>query len=84
VDNPLSKKSAASIEECVRDIRDTITQLKVSNDQAQMDIVLQILEQDGIDEESDFHAHAPILCKNPLDQRAFTSMKTPGGQARWI
>jgi hypothetical protein len=71
--------SHASIEECVRDIQDTVTQLKVSNDQAQMDVVLKILAEDGIDEESDLHAHALILCKNPLDQRAFTSMKTVGG-----
>jgi hypothetical protein len=78
------EKIAASIEECVREIRDTVAQLEVSNDEAQMDVVFQILEQDGIGEETDLHAHAVILCKNPLDRRAFSLYKTPAGRADWI
>jgi hypothetical protein len=67
VDSRPSKKIAESLEDCVRDISDTVRALKqapprVILEQEQMDSVLQILEEGGIHEGSDVHCDALILC----------------------
>ena len=72
------KRSAHSIEECVRDISETIKSLQHTCVPAteQMTCAMETLQEDGILETSPEYAKALILCKNPLDQTVFMNMKS--------
>jgi len=88
VDSPQKKKSA-SLEDCVRDISDTVKEMAsgdqhLSQEEVEMDQVRQILEQDGFPEGTEEFLKATYLCKKKLNRRTFLTMKTPDGRLSWI
>jgi len=67
VDSPQKKKSA-SLEDCVRDISDTVKEMasggqQLSREEKEMDQVRQILEQDGFPEGTEEFLKATYLLK---------------------
>ena len=88
VDSPQKKKSA-SLEDCVRDISDTVKEMAsgdqhLSREEVEMDQVRQILEQDGFPEGTEEFLRATYLCRKKLNRRTFLTMKTRDGRVSWI
>nr|TKV99325.1 hypothetical protein SEVIR_8G035500v2 [Setaria viridis] len=86
VDSPPKKKSG-SLEDYVRELSETVatrSQKRLSREQEDLDLAMRILEEDGIDEGSDLYCMAIYLCKNVVNRRAFTKMKTREGCLHWI
>jgi hypothetical protein len=85
VESPMKKKTP-SIEECVRDISESVKSLQQICVSAtdEMFRVIQLLEEDGIQDTSPEYARATILCKNPLDRLVFLNTKTKEGRLNWI
>jgi len=88
VDSPQKKKSA-SLEDCVRDILDTVKEMAsgdqhLSLEEVEMDQVRQILEQDGFPEGTEEFLRATYLCRKKLNRRTFLTMKTREGRLTWI
>jgi len=88
VDSPQKKKSA-SLEDCVRDISDTVKEMasggqQLSREEKEMDQVRQILEQDGFPEGTEEFLRATYLCRKKLNRRTFLTMKTREGRLTWI
>jgi hypothetical protein len=47
--------------------------------QQEIDQVVRILKQDGLEEDSDLYCMANMLCKNDINWRFFLSMQTKEG-----
>jgi hypothetical protein len=52
--------------------------------QQEIDQVVRILKQDGLEEDSDLYCMANMLCKNDINWRFFLSMQTKEGCLHWI
>jgi hypothetical protein len=55
-----------------------------SRGQEEADEVMQLLKQDGLEEDSDLYCMTTILCKNEIDRRFFLNMNTKEGRLHWI
>ena len=82
VDSPRKKQSTSSLDDCMREIKETVVAMRegkkeTSQDQDKLHHVIRILEEDGIHEGTTLYCKAIHLCKNKLNRMAFLSMKTP-------
>uniref|UniRef100_K3YD37 Myb/SANT-like domain-containing protein n=1 Tax=Setaria italica TaxID=4555 RepID=K3YD37_SETIT len=73
VDSP-PKKNSGSLEDYKQ----------LSREEEELDLAMRILEEDDIEEGSDLYCMAIFLCKNAMNRRAFTTMKTKEGRLHWI
>ena len=88
VNSPRSKKSA-SIDECLNDLTDIIKDHKLqkahmSKQEEEMDKVVKIIKEDGVEETDDVYTQALIICKDTLDRRNFLSMETKEGRLKFL
>ena len=90
VNSPRSKKSA-SIDECMclNDITDLIKDHKLqkahkNKQEEEMDKVVNIMKEDGVEETDDVYTQALIICKDTLDYRNFLSMETKEGRLKFL
>lgn len=89
VDGPPKKKKSANLDDYVRDISETVVawssrDRRLSREQEELDLVVQILEQDGIYKGSDLYRKALYVCKDPINRWVFIKMKTREGRLHWI
>ena len=88
VDGSPKKKKSANLDDYVRDISETVVawssrDRRLSREQEELDLVVQILEQDGIYEGSDLYRKALYVCKDPINRYVFTKMKTRKIEFNW-
>lgn len=88
VNSPRSKKSA-SIDECLNDITGLIKDHKIqkartNKQEDEMEKVVKILKDDGVEGTDDVYIQALIICKDILDRRNFLSMKTKEGRLKFL
>ena len=56
----------------------------MSHGQQEVDEVVQLLKQDGLEENSDLYYMETTLCKNEINRRFFLNMNTKEGCLHWI
>jgi hypothetical protein len=56
----------------------------LSREQEEVDLVRQILDQDGIEQVIDLYCMATNLCKNAVNRCIFTTMRTKEARMHWI
>jgi hypothetical protein len=59
-------------------------QRTMTRGQQEVDEVVQLLKQDGLEENPDLYCMATILCKNEINRRFFLNMNTKEGRLHWI
>jgi hypothetical protein len=56
----------------------------LSRGQEEVDEVVRLLKEDGLEEDSDLYCMANILCKNDINRRFFLHLKSKVGRLLWI
>jgi hypothetical protein len=56
----------------------------LSRGQEEVDEVVRLLKEDGLEEDSDLYCMANILCKNDINRRFFLHLKSKAGRLLWI
>jgi hypothetical protein len=85
VDSPPKKKM--SLEDHIANISESIcirNRRTLSHGQEEVDEVVRLLKQDGLEEDSDLYCMANILCKSDIDRRFFLHLNTKEGCLHWI
>ena len=87
--NSSRSKKSASIDECLNDITDLIKDHKIqkarkNKQEEEMDKVVKIMKDDGVEEIDDVYTQALIICKDTLDRRNFLSMETKEGRLKFL
>jgi hypothetical protein len=85
MDSPPKKKM--SLEDHITNISKSISirnQRTLSHGQQEVDEVVQLSKQDGLEENSDLYYMETILCKNEINRRFFLNMNTKEGRFHWI
>jgi hypothetical protein len=85
VDSPPKKKM--SLEDHIANIFESIcirNRRTLSRAQEEVDEVVRVLKQDGLEEDFDLYSMANILCKNDIDRRFFLHLNTKEGRLHWI
>jgi hypothetical protein len=80
-------KKKMSLEEHIANISESIcirNQRTLSRGQEEVNEVVRVLKQDGLEEDSDLYCMANILCKNNIDRRFFLNLNTKEGRLHWI
>ena len=88
INSPCSKKSV-SIDECPNYITDLIKDHKIqkartNKQEEEMDKVVKIMKEDGVEETNDVYTQALIICKDTLDHRNFISMETKEDRLKFL
>jgi hypothetical protein len=85
VENTAKKKM--SLEEHITNISESIcttNQRTLCRGKEEVDEVVRVLKQDGLEEDSNLYCMANILCKNDIDRRFFLHLNTKEGRLHWI
>jgi len=87
--NSLCSKKSASIDECLNNITDLIKDHKIqkartNKQEEEMDKVVKIMKDDGVEEIDDVYTQALIICKDTLDRRNFLSMETKEERLKFL
>ena len=87
--NSSRSKKSASIDECLNDITDLIKDHKIqkarkNKQEEEMDKVVKIMKEDGLEESDVVYAKALIICTNTLHRRNFLSMETKQGRINFV
>ena len=85
MDSPPKKKM--SLEDHIANISESIcirNRRTLSRGQEEVDEVVRLLKEDGLEEDSDLYCMANILCKNDIDRRFFLHLNTKEGHLHWI
>jgi hypothetical protein len=85
VDSPPKKKM--SLEDHIANISESISirnRRTLSHGQEEVDEVVRLLKEDGLEEDSDLYCMANIFCKNDINRRFFLHLKSKEGHLHWI
>ena len=85
MDSPPKKRM--SLEDHIANISESISirnQRTLSRGQEEVDEVVRLLKEDGLEEESDLYCMANILCKNDINRKFFLQLTSKEGCLHWI
>ena len=85
VDSPPKKNM--SLEDHIANISESISirnQRTLSRGQEEVDEVVRLLKEDGLEEDSDLYCMANILCKNDINRKFFLQLTSKEGRLHWI
>ena len=76
-----------SLEDHIANISESISiknRRTLSRGQEEVDEVVRLLKEDGLEEDSDLYCMENTLCKNDIDRRFFLYLNTKEGHLHWI